>query len=288
MRRIFRPLPRLPLRAAGPLTVSVITPFPPCSLIPGSVNQHRLVAPDGGSWRSIGFCHGAGGSTEAAVAPTSPARHGVLRVLPAVSRLARVTAPGPRPLAVVRAMDLVVRVAVVRVAGIRQAPIAQFGDGLLEVIERLEAPVHAGKPEVGDLVKVAERPEDRKPHLVGWHFRQAARPDRLLDPLGEDGELALVDRTALAGALHSPDDLVSGERLGHPAALGHHEDDRLLRGEPPPAFGAGPPPPDRGAVVGHPAVDNPAVRMTAERTVHALPLQECLVVPIPLRNIHNF
>jgi hypothetical protein len=63
--------------------------------------------------------------------------------------------PGPLPLAVVRAMD-----PVVRVAGIRQAPIAQFADGLLEVVQRLEAPVDGGEPEVGDLVKVAERPED--------------------------------------------------------------------------------------------------------------------------------
>jgi hypothetical protein len=115
-------------------------------------------------------------------------------------------------------------------------------DFLLEVVERLPAPVHRGKPEVGDLVEVAKRPEDRQPHLVGRHLRQAARPDRLLDPLGEHRELVLVDRPALAGALHAPDDLVPGKRLGHAAALGHHQDDRLLRGEPPPALRAGPAP----------------------------------------------
>ena len=84
-----------------------------------------------------------------------PWRPAVLTGRSRPSRLISVTAPGPLPLAVVRAMDLAVRV-----AGIRQAPIAQFGDGLLEVIQRLEATVDRGEPEVGDLVKVAERPED--------------------------------------------------------------------------------------------------------------------------------
>jgi hypothetical protein len=44
MRRIFRPLPRLPLRAVGPLTVSVITPVPLDPWIrAGSACQHRLL-----------------------------------------------------------------------------------------------------------------------------------------------------------------------------------------------------------------------------------------------------
>src|SRR5215469_8534134 len=149
-------------------------------------------------------------------------------------------------------------------------PAAQRGDFLLEVVERLKSPVDRGKPEVGDLVEIAKRPEDRQPHLVGRHLGQPARPDRLLDPLGEHRELVLVNRPALAGPLHAPDDLVPGKRLGHPAALGDHQDDRLLRGEPPSALRAGPPPAYRGAVVGYPAVDNPAVRVTAERTVHAI------------------
>src|SRR5215469_1453526 len=61
-----------------------------------------------------------------------------------------------------------------------------------------------------------------------------------------------------------------GERLGDPAALGHHQDDRLLGGEPPPTLRARPPTADRGAVVGGPAVDDPAVRIATERTVHAI------------------
>src|SRR6202008_2438951 len=81
------------------------------------------------------------------------------------------------PSAGVPAMNLVPLVSVVP-----QAPAAQLGDRLLEVVERLEAPVHRGEPEVGDLVKVAERPKDGEPHLVRWHLGEAARPDRLLNP----------------------------------------------------------------------------------------------------------
>src|SRR5690348_9135683 len=181
-------------------------------------------------------------------------------------------------------MDLVVLaaavvVAVVRVAGVRQAPAAQLSDGLLEVVERLEAAVDGREPEVGDLVQVAKRAEDGEPHLVRWHLGQATRPDRLLNPLGEHRELVLVDRPALAGALHAADDLVSGERLGHSAALGHHQDDRLLRGEPASALGAGTPPADRGAVFGYPAVNNPAVRVATERTVHAITPRSAVPYP---------
>src|SRR5579863_539787 len=242
MRRIFRPLPRLPLRAAGPLTVSVITPFPPCyadHADPTSGTVFLLLSPT--------FKH-----------MTAFRPRGARARPPATG----CDAPSGAGAAVVG-----------------QPPAAQFRDGLLEVVERLEAPVHGGEPEVGDLVEVTKRPEDGQPDLVGRHLGQAARPDRLLHPLGEHSELVLVDRPALAGPLHAPDDLVSGKRLGHPAALGNHEDDRLLSGKPPPALRAGPPPAYRGAVVGHPAVDNPAVRVTAERTVHAITSRNAVRYP---------
>src|SRR5580700_5782321 len=100
-----------------------------------------------------------------------------------------------------RAEDVIV------LAGIPEMPAAQLGDRLLKVVKRLEAPVDRGKPEIRDLVEVAERPEDRQPHLVGRHLRQAARPDRLLHPLREHGELVLVDRPALTGPLNAADDL---------------------------------------------------------------------------------
>src|SRR5215469_14146996 len=148
--------------------------------------------------------------------------------------------------------------------------VAQGGDLVFEVGERLEAAVDRGEPEVGHLIQVPERAEDSHAHLVRGDLGQAAGPDRLLHLLGQDGQLVLADRPSLTGALHPADDLVPGEQLGDPAALGHHQDDRLLRGEPAPAFGAGPAATDRGTVVSGPAVDDPAVRMTTKRTVHAI------------------
>src|SRR6516164_10756434 len=136
-------------------------------------------------------------------------------------------------------------------------PVAQGGDLVFEVGERLEAAVDRGEPEVGHLIQVPERAEDGHAHLVRGDLGQAPGPDRFLHLLGQDGQLVLADRPSLAGALH-------------PAALGHHQDDRLLRGEPAPALGAGPAAADRGTVFSGPAVDDPAVRMTAERAVHAI------------------
>src|SRR5580693_5366249 len=152
----------------------------------------------------------------------------------------------------------------------------------LEVGERLESPVHRGKPQVGDLVEVAKRAQDRETHFVRRNFPAAAAADRVLHPLGEDRELILADRPALAGTLHAPDDLVPVERLGHAAALRHHENDRLLGGEAAATGWAGPPAADRGPVFGGPAVDDPAVRVPTIRTVHAIHLPSgAPAVPAP-------
>src|ERR1700722_5823761 len=195
--------------------------------------------------------------------------------------------PAPRPSAAARSIQSfglarpsIARARVVDIpADFPEVPAAQFRDCLLEVVERLEAPVNAGKSEVRDLVEIAERSEDRQPDLVRRHLGEAPRPDRLLHPLGEYREVVFVHRSTLARPLHTADDLVPGERLGHPAALGHHQDDRLLSGESPSALRAGSPSADRDAVVGSPAVNNPAVRMTAKRTVHAITSRRSLAYP---------
>ena len=145
----------------------------------------------------------------------------------------------------------------------------QRGNLVLEIRERLESPVDRGESQVGDLVEVTQRPQDGQAHLMRGDLPAAAAPDRVLDPLGQDRELVLADRPALAGPPDAADDLVPVERLGDAAALGHHEDDRLLGGEPPAARRARPPTADRRAVLGGPAVDDPAVGMLAIRTVHA-------------------
>src|ERR1700688_610942 len=188
----------------------------------------------------------------------------------------------PRPYA---ADDFFVSFRVVLGRRLRDTPtVAQGGDLVLEVGQRLETAVHRGEPEVGHLVQFPQRAEDGQPHFVRGDLGQAAGPDRFLHLLSQDGQLVLADRPALAGTLHAADDLVPGERLGDPAALGHHQDDRLLRGEPAPALRARPPAADRGTVVGGPAVDDPAIRMTAERAVHAITSPGLRLAVILLRN----
>ena len=50
---------------------------------------------------------------------------------------------------------------------------AQHGDRRLEVLERVERLVDAGEPQVGDLVELAQRAEDREPDLVRVDLRRA-------------------------------------------------------------------------------------------------------------------
>src|SRR6266566_3185502 len=61
--------------------------------------------------------------------------------------------------------------------------LAQGGDLILEVGERLEPSVDRGEPEVGHLVQIPERAQDGQAHLVRGDFAQSPRPDRFLDLL---------------------------------------------------------------------------------------------------------
>ena len=105
--------------------------------------------------------------------------------------------------------------------------LAQRGDLILEVGERLEA---LGRPRRTS----GRRPRPARGAGRGWPGpprataprRSPRARDRLLHLLGQDRELVLAHRPALAGALHAADDLVPGERLGDAAALGDHQDDR--------------------------------------------------------------
>src|SRR5690606_30765173 len=145
---------------------------------------------------------------------------------------------------------------------------AQRRDRALEVLERVERLVDAREAQVGDLVELTQRTEDREPDLVRVELGAAARPDRLLDALRQHREVVLVDRSALARLAHAVDDLLARERLGHSRAL----DDGQARGldgrEAPVALGALTAPSDRGPVVGRARVDDAGVRVTAERAVH--------------------
>src|SRR5262245_16867493 len=105
---------------------------------------------------------------------------------------------------------------------------------------------------------------------MGRHLGASPGPYRVLRLLGQDRELILGHGAALAGAAHAPDDLVPGKGLRGAATLGHHQDHRLLCGEPPATLRARPATADRGAFVGCPAVDDAAVLMPAKRAEHAI------------------
>src|SRR5690349_7517029 len=134
---------------------------------------------------------------------------------------------------------------------------AQQGDRGLEVLERLERLVDAGEPQVGDLVELAQRSEDRQAHLVGLDLGLPLLADALLDPLGEDRQVVLGDRAALTGLADTGEDLATAERLARAGALGHREARGLDRGEATATLGALATPADRAAVVGRAAVHDP-------------------------------
>src|SRR5690349_17841648 len=149
--------------------------------------------------------------------------------------------------------------------------LAQQVDGRLEVVERLERLVHAREAQVGDLVELAQRRQDREADVVRLDLRRARRADGLLDLLGEHREVGVGDRAPLAGLLHAEHDLLAAERLDDAAALDHGEARGLGRREAAAALGALPTAPDRESVVARAGVDDTGIRVAAERTVHGAP-----------------
>src|SRR5258708_38540845 len=129
----------------------------------------------------------------------------------------------------------------------------QRGYLFLEVGQRLKPPVHGGESQVGDLVKLAKRAQDREADVVRRNLSATAALDNVFHPLGQDSELILADGSALAGAPYASDDLVPVEGLGDAAALGDHEDDRLLGRAAGAARRARPPAAGRRALIGRAA-----------------------------------
>src|SRR6476620_7404349 len=78
----------------------------------------------------------------------------------------------------------------------------QQRDRGLEVLEGVEGLVDAREAQVRHLVELAERAEDRQAHLVGVDLGVPLLADALLDPLGQQRQVVLGDRTALAGLGH--------------------------------------------------------------------------------------
>jgi hypothetical protein len=85
---------------------------------------------------------------------------------------------------------------------------------------------------------------------VSLDLGASLRPDALLDALGEDREVVLGDRAALAGLADADEDLLAAERLGDAGPLDDAQAGGLDRGEAAAAFGALATAADCSAVVG--------------------------------------
>src|SRR5579875_1307606 len=142
------------------------------------------------------------------------------------------------------------------------------GDLRFKIFQGLEPSIHRGKPQIGDVVQLPQGTEDGQADLLAGDLAAPGRPQLVLHPLGEERQRILADRSALTRLPHPGDHLGAGERLDDPRPLDHRQCGRLHGGEAPTAFRTRPAPPNRRAIVGHPAVHHPAVRVTAERTVH--------------------
>ena len=79
---------------------------------------------------------------------------------------------------------------------------AQLGDGRLEILQGIEGGVDRGEAQVGDLVELAQRTEDRQADVMGVDERLTAGTDGLLDPVGQEREVVIGDGAALTGAPH--------------------------------------------------------------------------------------
>ena len=53
----------------------------------------------------------------------------------------------------------------------------------LEILYRPELAIDTCKAQVGDLVQLAQRAQDRNSNFIGWYFGLAQSPKRVLDQL---------------------------------------------------------------------------------------------------------
>jgi hypothetical protein len=145
---------------------------------------------------------------------------------------------------------------------------AQQGDLGLEVMKRLETPVDRCKPEVGHLVQRTQWRQHRKAHLIRWNLGAPACSNGLFDVLGQPGQFILADRAALTCLPDTGQHLRATEGLCRATALNDGEARGLHRRESPTTGGTRAAAPNRTSVISRPAIDDTAVAMSTERTVH--------------------
>src|SRR5882757_10526429 len=152
--------------------------------------------------------------------------------------------------------------------GLSRSDLAQVGDLLLEVLDTGERAIDAGEAQIRNLVEFPQRTEDRQTHLVSGHFGGATCANALLDTVSQVLQRVFGDRPTLAGPTHPADHLVTQERLGDSTALDDGQHGFLDRGEASATLRAGPPPAGGLTLIDIAGINDPRVRVVAERAPH--------------------
>src|SRR3954447_1212587 len=153
-------------------------------------------------------------------------------------------------------------------------------DLALELLDVLEALVHAGKPDVGDLIELAELVHGHLTDRSRRHLRLPAGTEGGLDLLGRLIGSVSRNRPARKGARQAGGELFAVEFLAPPVRLGHGQARRLdpfVGGESRRARVALTAPAD-GGIVDVARVHDPRVTFPAARAAH----RPVLLVPLGL------
>lgn len=145
-------------------------------------------------------------------------------------------------------------------------------DLAFEVGQLAEVLVDAGKPQVGDLVELAETVEHLQTDPLTRQRVDPFESEAILYRYRERLELALVDRPVLGRSTESTENLRAIERDPVARALHYVQDnffETLERGEASSAHQALPAATDGGAVVSRPRVDDLVIVLTAGGAPHA-------------------
>ena len=145
---------------------------------------------------------------------------------------------------------------------------SKLNNRCLEIVERVESLIHAGEPQEGHLVEIAERSENCEPDIVGFDLGCSRRSDDLFNLLSEDREIGIGHGSTLASLSDASDNLFPTERFSHATAFDHAQAGRFCCAEAPAALRALPTPTNCEAIVARAGIDDARIRVTTEGAEH--------------------
>lgn len=146
--------------------------------------------------------------------------------------------------------------------------VAQAANFRLEIGETVEIAIDAGESEVRDFVELSQWLQNREPDLLARDLRTPRGSELLFHLLREPSQRIFIDTATLARLANARNDLLATERFSDPGPLDYGESQLLHRREPPITRRALTTPPDGRTIIGSSAVDNTAIGVPTERTVH--------------------